>query len=298
MLKKKYNALILDDNEFVGDNIRKRIYKANTSNYSYSGVEIIPHFLTIDISDLSKAAKSIINYINANKIDYLLLDRGFYFVIDPSSNETYNNLDNKYIYTKKKDLKNGVKIEKILELTSKKEYNRIKGIIVYTYDANEDYIEPAQIRQTFLNIMPENFNEKNIEIILTNSEVYKLSGLNLYIDSELPENKEMTITGLKSDFKLYGLFMGEILYHRMISMLNKEQERRFISKQKMIIRNFIILFFTFTFLSIGGNASYQMLYNKIHSNIFLLVISVVFAVLLPLFILAVKPNLLINIEDE
>lgn len=297
-MKNKFNVLILDDNETIGENIKKRIFKANSSNYSFSGIEVIPHFLTIDISDLANSAKKINQFINSNNIDYLLLDRGFYHIIDPKLNSDYNHLDKKYLYTIKADLKNGIKIEKILEMIPQRDFKKIKGVIVYSYDASDDYIEPAQIKQLYVNLLPEKFNEKNIEIILTNSKVYKLSGLQLYIDQELPENKNMTVIGLKSDFKLYGLFMGEILYHRVISMVDRARKSTILTKRKLVVRNLIILFLSFTALTIGGNALYEILSEKVKSDYFLLFSSIVFALLIPLFILAVKPELLIDIDNE
>jgi hypothetical protein len=295
---KRINALILDDNEIIGENIKKRIFKASATNFPFFKIEVVPYFITINISNIRDSALKISHFINSKEIDYLLLDRGFYHVIDPKLNHSYSNLNDKYLYTKKVDLQSGIKIETILELIPKNDLKRIKGIIVYTYDTTGDYIEPAQIKQLYLDIFPKRITENAIEIILTNSEIYNLAGLDLYIDKELPDDNELTMTGLKSDFKLYGLFMGEILYHRVIALINKTKQKSVSTKRKFLIRSFIILFFTFTGLTIGGNALYEILDKKIKNDAFLLLSSIVFSLLVPLFILAVRPDLLMDVDNE
>ena len=300
-MKNKFNVLILDDNEIISENIKKRISKANSTNKAFSGIEVIPYHLPIDISNLEDSAIKISHFIGSRAIDFLLLDRGFYHNIDPKLNPIYKNLDNDYLYIKKTDLNSGIKIEEILKLINPKEFNRIRGVIIYTYNADSDgYVEPAEIKELYLKeILPEKFSEDNIEIILTNSEIYKLAGLHLYIDKEAPENTELTRTGLKSDFILYGLFMGEILYHRIASLVNKTRQTKIVKKRNLLVKNFIILFFSFTALSIGGNALYAILTSeKTKINLSLFFITIIFSLLIPLFILIVKPELLIDIDNE
>jgi Na+-transporting NADH:ubiquinone oxidoreductase subunit NqrB len=131
---------------------------------------------------------------------------------------------------------------------------------------------------------------------MSNSEIYKLAGLKLYADAENSQPNFFKL-GLKADFKLYGLFIGEILYHKVISMINQREHTKFIAKKKLLVRNIFVLFFVFTGLSLGGNVLYNMLVRNIN-NYLLLVLSIIFSVLMPLFILLIKPELVISIDNE
>jgi hypothetical protein len=294
-MKKEYNVLILDDIEIVGVRIAERFSNASSSNFSFTGVKITPHFETIDISDINKAVQKIEYEINTKKIDYLLLDRGLCRILNANDVSNYQYLSNDYLYAS--NCGKVILIEEILNLISKEIYSKIKGIIIYTFDHTP--VLANTIKQLYINILPKNFEEKNIQIILSNSEIYRFAGLSLYsTDKKLPKGTPFASVGLKSDFILYGLFMGEILYHRVISMINNKKQEKFIAKQKLGIRNILILFFTFTALSIGGNVLYDMFLPAIENKYLLLVCSIVFSLLIPLFILLVKPQLIISIDEK
>jgi hypothetical protein len=279
---KEYNVLILDDIKLAGESIENIICKLNTSYSLLSGIKIIPHYKTIDISDIKTAAENITLLIYDKEIDYLLLDRGFSYVID--------NLDNEFLYAENKGK---VQIEDILKLIPIKCYNRIKGTIIYTYDQTPKYTETIQ--KEFLASLPNKFDKKKIEFYRSNI-VYEEAGLKLYADPE-PAQPNYFKLGLKANFKLYGLLIGEILYHKLISMINQREKAKFIAKKEYGIRYVFVLFFVFTGLTLGGNALYNML-AKNGDDYLLLILSIVFSVLIPLFILWIKPELIIPKDNE
>ena len=228
----RINALILDDNWIVGDCIKKRIFKANEAEFSSEEINVKPFYLEVDTLDKENAARIIESFIINNEINFLLLDRGFYNLIDPKSLVGHENLQPEKLYLNKKD--KGIKIEQILKCISKDKMKSLKGVIIYTYDMEGTYIEPAQIRQNILEILPITFKKENIDIVLTNSEIYSLSSLQLYGNEADKNNPELIISGTKSDFMLYGLFIGEILYHRIISIVQKEREIQKINKKQRV----------------------------------------------------------------
>ena len=91
--------------------------------------------------------------------------------------------------------------------------------------------------------------------------------------------------------------MGEILYHRVISMINQREKKRLITKKNLMLRNLFVWFFALTGLSVGGNALYNMLVKNA-DNYLLIILSVVFSLLMPLFILLIKPELLIPTDNK
>jgi hypothetical protein len=284
---KEYNILILDDLKLVGENIYKRICKVNVSYSLHSGIKIIPHFTTIDITNIQVASERIAETIDTKKIDYLLLDRGLSYVIDSN----IKHLDSNFLYAENRK---GVYIEQILKLIPKQNYTKIKGIIIYTYNEEFEYVEPEALKNDYIEILPKKFNGENVQIFMSNSELYKLAGLKLY---NCKVQSDYLQLGLKTDFKLYGLFMGEILYHKVVSMINQREKTKLVAKKSRMLRNIFILFFVFTGLSIGGNALYNMLANNTN-NYLLIVISIVFSLFMPLFILLIKPELIISIDNE
>lgn len=293
----KINVLILDDNLMIGDCIKKRIFKANEAKFSSSIAEIKPYYLQIDISKKEIAVEKIETFIASHEINFLLLDRGFYNLIDPKTNTGFSNLSSGNIYLKKND--EGIKIEQILKLVSKEILKKIKGLIVYTYDDNYGgYVEPAHIKQMVIDVMPDNFNKEYVDIVLSHSEVYNLSNLRLYQLKEVKNHPDLMILGKKAEFMLYGLFIGEILYHRIIAMVQKENERIQLSKQEGVRRNIILLFVIFTCLNLGGEALFNLLSKSGSNDLLLVVLSLGFALFLPIIILLLRPNWLINLDED
>lgn len=291
---KQVNVLILDDIGIIADCVKKRIFKANESHSAFTGLELLPHHITVDNNNLSEAAKKIAVEITSKKIDVLLLDRGFYNIIDPVTDTKYGSLDSNMLYCRKGD--KGNDIEEILRLIPKDTFNCVSSVILYTYD-DETYSEPAQIKQVIRDVLPTQFDKNDIDVILTYPEIYGLSNLKLYVCKDVKGFPDIESIGPKSGFMLYGLFMGEILYHRTVSLVNKQQQKRFQEKRAHLQRRLFLFFGIFTFLNIGANALYNLLSRGPQTDLFLLLISLAFALILPALILKVKPEWIIDIED-
>jgi Na+-transporting NADH:ubiquinone oxidoreductase subunit NqrB len=91
--------------------------------------------------------------------------------------------------------------------------------------------------------------------------------------------------------------MGEILYHRVISMIKPIEKKRFIEKKYLTFGKIIALFFALTGLTIGGNALFNILTENT-GNHTLFLLSIVFSLIIPIFILIVRPDLIISIDDK
>ena len=277
----KYNVLILDDIEFVGKNLCKRFYETSRFYSKNLGIEIKPHFEVVQIGDCYKnTLEKIKDSIIERKIDYLILDRGFNNIENIKADAFSVNMDNK------------INVEELLKDIPTEYYKRIKGVIVYTYipDEKEKDFDIEKFRDDIYTILSEKISIENIQIILCNKEIYKDTGLKLYdYDYDKINEKFSNVTGSKSKFGLYGLFMGEILYHRLIQMINKQKKFMITKGKSSKVLSFIILFLVFTGLSIGGNALYNI-FSIYINNVFLLFCSVVFAIVLPIIILLKNPD--------
>jgi len=286
----KYNVLILDDVELIGENIKSRMICVNGF---YTDIEIIPHYISFDIKNIPDAAKKIAKNIRDNEIDYLLLDRGFSSILN-SEEEKLHNLDSERLWAEK----GSIWIKDILGEISKEIYNQIKGIIIYTYDPRVNHPDSRRevIQDECLKVLPKKFNKDNFDIFRSFTEIYELADLRLkpYPPDDSIEYRDM---GKKSDLKLYGLFMGEILYHRVISMIKSREKKTLIEKRGFMLRNLIVWFFALTGLSVGGNALYNIL-AKSTDNYLLFILSVVFSLFIPLLILLIKKELLIPVDNE
>lgn len=215
-MKNTFKVLILDDVKIIGDAIEKRIFKANASNYRTSNIKIIPHYLFVDHTNREKAARKIASVIALERIDILILDRGFSTLIDPSENKKYEHLDEGKLYSHKDS--GSEDIEDIIRLIPQKNLDKIEGVIIYTYDGSP-YSEPEQIKHLYKEILPKQISSEYIEVVLPKQEVYDLANLKLYNFEKVQNHAELESFGRKSDFMLYGLFMGEILYHRTLNLI-------------------------------------------------------------------------------
>lgn len=298
-MAKTYNILLLDDNDIIASCIQKRLLKASQTFYETTQVELNPIHLQIDIANLSEAGQRIEKSIIDNNIHFLLLDRGFFVIVDPAIQSNLSDLDKNTLYIGK-DAKS-IKVTEILKEVNFSKTKSLKGLVLYTYDepslTSEWYVEPAQIKNDLKQTIGDKLNSDNIDIVLTNSEIYHLANLRLY-DNNPKQIGDYLEQGKKSDFMLYGLFMGEILYHRILKIIDKQQKKTLSKKRSSLNTKLILLFIVFTSLSIGGNAIYTFAMQKIQSNLGLLLLSLVFSVAFPLLILIIKPEWLISLDDE
>jgi len=297
-MQNSVTVLLLDDNEIIADCIEKRLLKASQTFLETTQVEILPIHLKIDNSNPVKAGKEIENYLKENHIDFLLLDRGFFDIIDPEIvNDELLDPDTLYI---RRDAKS-VKVTEILENVNFGKIKGLKGVILYTYDepshTSKWYVEPAKIKQELKRSLQNKVSSDFIDIVLTNSEIYHLASLKLY-DPNPKQVGDYLFQGKKSDFKLYGLFMGEILYHRILKLFDKQQNRFLKLKKGKVKTKLVLLFIIFTSLSIGGNTIYSIFIKKIDSDLELFLFSIVFSLLFPALILTLKPHWIIDLEDD
>lgn len=294
-MKKKVNVLILDDIEIVAENITKRIERASLINLPFTNLQVVPHYLKIDHNDEKKAAQDIALTITGHKIDVLLLDRGFYNVVELKEGNNYGSLNETKLYGIMGD--KGKMIETILKETPPHTFDDISGVVVYTYIPDDNVYEASEIKEKIAQLLPEKFDEDAIEVVQTNLEIYNLAKLKLYNVQDVPEHPDLQSWGDKSGFVLYGLFMGEILYHRVISIIKfKKYGKIFLDKKARMQRNIFFLFFIFTGLNIGATVLCELL-AKPMTYIGLLILAIVFALGLPLLILWLKPELIINVDD-
>lgn len=298
-MAKTYNILLLDDNDIIADSIKKRLLRASQFFYEPNQIAINPIHLKIDIGNLNDARQTIEKCITDNNITILLLDRGFFDIIDPVIQTKIAGLDSNTLYMRKAE--KGIKVTEILKEINFSKIKSIQGVVLYTYNepviTSEWYVEPELIKKDIKEIIGSRLNPDYIDIVLTNSEIYQLANLQLYDNN--PRNiGEYLELGKKSDFKLYGLFMGEILYHRILKLIDRRQKQALSRKKNSLNTKLVLLFIIFTSLSIGGNAIYTIAIQKIQSNLGLLLLSIVFSIVFPVLILIVKPQWIISLDDD
>lgn len=134
-------------------------------------------------------------------------------------------------------------------------------------------------------------------MILTYPAIYRLADLNLYTSMDVVDHPDLECIGHKSGFMLYGLFMGELLYHRAVALINRRKTVVRQNKKTQALRNVTILFIVFTALNLGANALYNVLSHNLANDLALILLSLSFALLLPLLILVLKPDWILNIEE-
>jgi hypothetical protein len=289
---KKINILILDDNFVIANKIKKRLFEADNSYRYNSGIQIFPYYLEVDNDNPFEAAKVVNNYIKENEIQYLLLDRGFGKIIEPTISDS-ENLNNEYLY--KDNTVVGYFVENLLKEINKIKHNElknIKGVIVYTYDdyrelKKESEIVKEEIINELISILPKRCS---VDVLLSYSNLYKTAGVSLY---ECYSGEGTIRLGRKEHFLLYGLFMGELLYHKLLQMINARTSELIKNKQMLISIRIVVLYLIFISINIGANALYSSFFQG--KNV-LIVVSIFFSILIPFVILFFKPSLLIDLE--
>lgn len=295
----RINVLILDDIFVVGDNVKTRIFADDESYRHDLGLKIHPYYCN-EINDKNlKEASCIVNEeIRKNDIEYLLLDRGFGKIIE-LGHDNYPELEAGFLY--KDNTANGFKIEHLLEELDRINENslhHIKGIIVYTHD---DYRE--QNPDKYGTIVKEEIIDKlkripslkktRIDVLLAYSEIYKIAEIDLY---EGYAGKGVIKLGKKNEFILYGIFIGKLLYHKLIQMINIRRVNLIKEKKLLLFYRLIILYIIFISISVGGNAIFSYLFKQ--GGFIVGIISLLFGILIPFAVLLLKPSILIDINDE
>jgi hypothetical protein len=188
-------------------------------------ININPIYVKIDTGLLKEARQQIEYCIISNNIHFLILDRGFFDIIDPEDNKI-TGLDNATLYIAKEA--KSIKITEILKGIEFSRTKSLKGVVLYTYDElsndSDGHVEPAHLKNELIKIFGLNRDIIDIDIVLTNTEIYRLASLTLYHNNPQKIGVYQEL-GKKSDFKLYGLFMGEILYHRILRIIYEQQKK-------------------------------------------------------------------------
>lgn len=288
------HILILDDNFVIANKVKKRIFSADRSYKYDSGIEIFPHYLKVDNTNSKAAAKEVNNYIKENEIQYLLLDRGFGEIIEPIQDNPIG-LDPNYIY--KDNRENGFHIENLLfelKAIKKNALAKIKGVIVYTYDDYRELNKQGDtIKEEIVHELKSILSPKcKIDVLLAYSDIYKIAEIDLY---EGYEGEGIIKLGKKNEFVLYGIFVGELLYHKIIQMINVKNYGLIKERKILLFYRLIILYLIFISISVGGNAIFNYLFYQ--NKTIIGVVSLIFGLLVPFIILLLKPSLLIDIEE-
>ncbi|MEZ4828974.1 MAG: hypothetical protein R3C61_22210 [Bacteroidia bacterium] len=291
---KKINVLILDDNFVIANKVKRRLFSANRSYRIDSGIEIYPHYLEIDNTNPKISAKSVDDYVKENEIEFLLLDRGFGHIIEPKPNNP-EELDIEYVY--KDNTKSGFYIEHLLEewkRLKKSSLKAIKGAIVYTYDDYRELNKQGEvIKDEIVNELVSILPRKcKLDVLLAYSDIYKIAEIDLY---EGYAEEGVIKLGKKNEFVLYGIFVGELLYHKIIQMLSVRNLQSIKDKKATLLYRLAILYLIFISISVGGNAIFTYLFSE--SKVVIGVAALIFGLLLPFIILLLKPSILIDIDE-
>ena len=293
-MNKIINVLILDDNELVVECLIEKFLKTNQLFCEMTSINIVPYYLRIDLTD---GADQIEEYLIKNSINYLLLDRGFITIID-SEKDTNSKLNKNKLFIRKNE--KSIKIDEILKHVNFNKIKKIDGVILYTYDepeaTSEWYVKPETIKQDLKKIIGSKVNKENIEVILTNSEIYKYANYRLFDLQQDETDDQYIVLGEKDDFKLYGLFLGEILYHRVLKFVNKKHQIFIKARKSNINRKVLLLFIIISSLTIGANSFYSIVSKYMDNDVIVCLSSLIFSLILPIIILFVKPEWIIDIE--
>jgi len=291
------NVLIIDDINFVGESILNRLTEVNLK-YHDDYVNIKSWYYKYNVSkSLVDSIAEIKTKIKDHDITYLLVDIGFNKIVDDSYKYNYPHLEiDTSIYSDIRRDKDRVTIDMVLKnFGNDHMINNLAGIIVYTYQP--EFKQPEVIHQEFMEIMPKAFNKDILKVIETNSEIYRPADAQLHILTNIKEYPGIRYHGLIKDFKLYGLFMGEILYNQIRHHHFSSRIKSIESMKSSYLRYYIIAYFLFITINISSNILSEYLVGsyRMHWGVGLLV----FGVLIPALIIWLKPEFfLISKNDD
>ncbi len=298
-MKKVCSVLILEDNEIVASCIQKRLHKAGATFSATTGVEVNAEYLILSPRDPTNAGQEIEAYLQQHPIDLLLLDRGFFQLLQSPPPDAPTNWNPDCVYIPKGD--KGTKVTDLLLHANFDRLRKLKGVIVYTYDepsrTSEYFIEPADIKKETLRSLRNSVDSDYVDVVLTNSELYNLADLQLYTKPPIPVGDYFEV-GKKSSFMLYGLFMGEVLYHRTVHLLARRRNHRMLERRRATIARLFLLYVVFAGLGIGSAALYDIALESVAGPWGLLALSGIFSLVVPGLVLVLKPSLVLDLEAE
>jgi hypothetical protein len=273
-------------------------YISGSSNQYFSNYD--------DTNFIEKVSEKLLN------TDYLLLDLHFQdlnieesekitneFVLininDKAEGIEFKGLTDaakKYLQTysiKSVELFKGIDQSKLNKISQK-----LKGLILYTYSPNPKQGELAskakQIKQAL------NLNKERIEIFSSHKEIYQSAGAELYKTDRI--SKDLVSLGFKSDFRLYGTAMGEIIYHKIIDKENARKRKRLKSRQTKLWFRIPLFFLILLCIDLGSNTLSKLINDTGIKNKIILAICLFLGIILPLLILFLKPEILIDYESD
>lgn len=293
-MKKKINALIVDDIECVALMMRDRLFEVN-KKYSYDFIDISPEIYIVDVTKgIEQTTIEIKRIIEGHSINYLLIDRGYSKVVDVSYKEEFANLDiDNCIYTDRREGQPRFTADDVfshLKKYSNKTINNLIGILVYTNTPIKDVL-PEVVHQELMLVLPSNFKKDKLFVLESHQEIYKPAGNRLHIFEEDKQYQGIFYHGKMKDFKLYGTFMGDILYNQIRYHRFEKKEKSIESVKYKLVGTYLIGFFTFISLNIGSN----MLANHWlkETPIMLDYIIIGLGVLIPSIVIWLKPEIFI-----
>ena len=292
---KTIEVLILDDNFVIANKVKSKLFNASNSYKIDSGIEIFPHYLKVDNHDPAVAAITVNNYLRQYEITYLLLDRGFGHIIDPLTGPI-GNLETNSLY-KDNSIK-GYYIEELLsEIKGVKNnaLSRIKGVIVYTYDNYLDVNKEGEVikGEIIYELKGVLHSTCEIDVLLTYTDIYKIAEIVLY---EGYTGEGLVKIGQKKDFVLYGMFVGELLYHKLMQMINTRNYNLIKKKRGRLVYSLAILYLVLICINIGVNAISFSLFKD--NNLTVGVLSLLFGLMLPIVVLWLKPSILLDFGEK
>ena len=202
-------VLIVDDNEVIADGIMKRFRMVNNYYRPYTNTDIRAARLEANYIDKDKLKESIESALDSGDFDFLLLDRRY---IKYVGRKDLSTLDDKKLYYD--DEPDDLCVEKVLKLVDRGKLANILGAFIYTNSVKDKANVQNDLQQEIQDILPG----KVVEVLMTHREIYDLADTELY-DFEKVPNTNYKSLGKVTDISLYGVFMGEILYHRVVFAL-------------------------------------------------------------------------------
>lgn len=292
------NVLIIDDIPCIGESILNRLTDVNLK-YHNDFIDIKPWYYQYDVrKPLAYSISEIKAEIIQHNIKYLLVDIGFNRIVDQSYKSAYSflNIDDA-IYSDTRRTEDRMTMDKdvLKNFNDDNMLTNLSGIIVYTYQPA--FKKPDIIHNEFIQILPKTFKRDDLMVIETNSEIYRPADAKLHILTEVPENPGFKYHGLIKDFRLYGLFIGEILYNQIRYHHFSSRIKSIERMKSSYFRYYIIAYFLFITINISANLISETLFgsNKPVGGLILLLLGVV----VPSLIIWLKPEFfLINRDDK
>lgn len=254
-MKKKINALIVDDIECVALMMRDRLFEVN-KKYSDDFIDISPEVYIVDVTKgIEQTTSEIKGIIEEHNINYLLIDRGYSKIVDVSYKDEFVNLDiANCIYTDRREGQPKFTADEVFFHLkySNKTINNLIGILVYTNTPIKDVL-PEVVHKELMQVLPSKFKKDKLFVLETHQEIYKPAGNRLHIFKEDEQYQGIYYHGKKKDFKVYGTFMGDILYNQIRYHRFEKKAKSIESVKYKLLGTYLIAFFTFISLNIGSN---------------------------------------------